>query len=66
MNSETDPIQVTAKVTATLDRLHVPYFLGGSIASSLYGMVRTTQDADLVAKLGADNISDFIQALKHE
>jgi len=53
-------------VTATLDRLHVPYFLGGSIASSLYGMVRTTQDADLVAKLGADNISDFIQALKHE
>ena len=45
------PIAVTLKVTAILEALNVPYFIGGSVASTLYGMVRTMQDSDLIAGL---------------
>lgn len=43
---QNEPIEVTLKVTGVFERLGVPYLVGGSLASALYGMVRTTQDAD--------------------
>jgi hypothetical protein len=44
-----DPIAVALRVTAVLEQLGIPYLIGGSLASTLYGMVRTTQDADIIA-----------------
>jgi hypothetical protein len=41
----------------------VPYAVGGSLASSLHGVPRTTQDADLVADLKAAHIQPFVAAL---
>ena len=38
----TDAISVTVRVTRVLEMLGVPYFIGESLASTLYGMVRTT------------------------
>ena len=38
-------------VIEALTALHVPYYVGGSIASSVTGVARATLDADLVAAL---------------
>ncbi len=44
-------LRVTLEVVRALESLDVPYLLGGSLASSFYGIPRATQDADLVADL---------------
>lgn len=61
-----EPIAVTAKVTSVLEKLNVPYFIGGSLASTIYGMVRTTQDSDIVAELDADQVQAFVDELKDD
>ena len=48
---ETELILATREVIAILDRLEIPYCLGGSLASSLQGIGRATIDGDLVAEL---------------
>lgn len=63
---QNEPIEVTLKVTAVLEQLHIPYLIGGSLASILYGMVRTTQDADIVAEMRQEHIEPFILALQNE
>lgn len=63
---EVDPIRVAAKVTAVLEELGVPYFIGGSVASTLYGMVRTTQDVDIVARLQNEHLEPFVKRLQPE
>ena len=50
MNSS-PPLEALLPVIEAFNRLGVPYYLGGSLASSLYGVARTTLDADLVADL---------------
>jgi hypothetical protein len=51
-----DPIEVVARTAAILDRLGIPYLVGGSMASSAYGTIRTTADADLVVDLRRDQV----------
>jgi len=46
------PIEVTRKVTSILETLGIQYVIGGSLASALYGMVRTTQDSDIIVGFG--------------
>jgi len=36
-----EPIAVTVKVTSVLEELGIPYLIGGSPASTLYGMVNS-------------------------
>lgn len=48
---ETELIAATRQVIYILDDLHIPYCLGGSLASSLQGIGRATIDGDLVAEL---------------
>jgi hypothetical protein len=43
---QNEPVEVTLKVMDVFEKLAVPYLIGGSLASTLYGMVRTTQDVD--------------------
>lgn len=47
------PLSVLARLTAALAGLEVPYFVAGSLASSLHGEPRSTNDIDLVADLDA-------------
>lgn len=42
--------RVTLLVTQTLERLGIPYAVGGSLASSLHGIMRSTLDVDIVAE----------------
>lgn len=58
-----DPIAVTLLVIDKLDALHVPYFLGGSLASAVHGVLRTTMDADLVADLRPEHAGPLASAL---
>jgi hypothetical protein len=63
---QNEPVEVTLKVTAVFEKLDVPYLIGGSLASILYGMVRTTQDADIVAEMGLVHLAPFVSALEEE
>jgi hypothetical protein len=59
-----EPIAVTISVTGTLEKLGVRYLVGGSLASTVHGMVRTTQDSDIMAELRLEHIKPFVQALE--
>lgn len=61
----TDPIQVTLLVTEALEKVGVPYLIGGSLASSVHGFARATRDADIVADLSYDHIQPFVNLLGH-
>jgi hypothetical protein len=50
--------------TDILDRLNIPYAIGGSIASSLYGRVRFTQDADITVMALDDKTGPFYSLTK--
>lgn len=61
-----EPIAVTLKVTNVLEHLHIPYLLGCSFASTVHGIVRTTQDSDILTQMGKEHLPAFIQALQAE
>jgi len=63
---QNEPIEVTLKVTGVLENLGVPYIIGGSLASTLYGMVRTTQDSDIITEMHIEHIQPFMKALQDE
>jgi hypothetical protein len=50
-------------VTAALETLGVAYYVGGSMASSVHGLPRTSIDVDLVAALREADVSDFARRL---
>ncbi len=57
-------LEITLCVTETLERLGVPYLVGGSLASSLHGTPRATQDVDLVAELRLQHVPALVAALE--
>jgi hypothetical protein len=63
---QNEPIEVTLKVTAVFEQLSIPYLIGGSLASTLYGMIRTTQDSDIVAEMRLEHLQPFLSALQDE
>lgn len=63
---QNEPIEVTLKVTLVLESLGIPYLISGSLASALYGMVRTTQDSDIVAEMRIEHLKPFVSALQGE
>lgn len=52
------------KVTAALDISGVPYMLTGSLASSMYGIPRATNDIDIVIAPTREQLLDVIQFFK--
>ncbi len=58
-----DMIDGITPVMRALEGLGVPYYVGGSIASSTYGIARSTNDADLVADFRLEHVLPFIQQL---
>lgn len=46
-----EPVLVVVKVVQAFDEIGIEYVVGGSLASSVYGVPRATQDVDLVADL---------------
>ena len=46
---DTEQTQVNLLVVNAFDALRIPYFLGGSMASSVHGIYRATADSDFIA-----------------
>ena len=63
---QSEALAVTLKVTETLERLHVPYVIGGSMASASHGRIRATLDVDIVAALTIKDVTQLVHGLDEE
>lgn len=59
-----DAIEAMTPVVAELERLGVKYYVGGSLASAVYGTPRSTLDVDLVADLAPKHVDPLAKALQ--
>ena len=50
-------------VVDVFERLQIPYFIGGSMASALHGVARSTLDADMVAEIRLKQAGALVKAL---
>jgi hypothetical protein len=58
-----DVITAVTPVIDALEKLGVPYYIGGSVASSAHGMIRSTVDADLIADLKLEHVAPLAEML---
>jgi hypothetical protein len=58
-----ESVSVLMLVVNIFERLNIPYLIGGSIASALYGVARSTLDADILADIRQEQIGEIIMAL---
>jgi len=61
-----DPVTLALIIARILERLGVRYCIGGSVASSVYGEIRTTFDVDVVADLGPDDVEALVAAVESD
>jgi hypothetical protein len=61
-----DSTRITLSVTQTLEELGILYAVGGSLASSLHGVMRSTLDVDIVADMRLEHIPPLVAALSKE
>jgi hypothetical protein len=61
-----DPVAVAIHVGTQLDALDVGWVIGGSLASSVHGEPRATQDIDLVVDLRGRQVTRFVAALQRD
>ena len=59
-----DALAAVTLVVDVLEQLHVRYHIGGSLASSAYGMPRASADVDLVAELRLEHVDMFVGELQ--
>ena len=60
----TTPAEGFSRLLAVLDKMEIPYYVGGSVAGSAHGIPRTTMDLDLVADLSPDQVAEFASMLE--
>jgi hypothetical protein len=58
--------RITLFVTQTLEQMGIAYAVGGSLASSLHGVMRSTLDVDIVADMRLEHIPPLVAALAEE
>ena len=56
----------SSSVTGTLEFHHVPYFVTGSLASSVHAEFRATNDIDIVADFGAVDLPALMRTFAAE
>ena len=62
--TESADLKVLAEFVEILEVLGIKYAIGGSIASSVYGEIRFTQDADVAVEPFADKAEKFYKEVK--
>ena len=65
-DESSDPVAVALHVGAALDHLGVQWLIGGSLASSVHGEPRATQDIDIVVDLQARQVKPLWDALRRD
>ncbi len=63
MNGNDDLVAALAPVAATFDELQIRFYIGGSVASSFHGAIRSTMDVDLVCDLREEQIGQLVTTL---
>jgi len=61
--NQPDVATALSPVISAFEHLQVPFYIGGSIASSAHGEFRATADADIVADLKVQDVDTFVQWL---
>ena len=61
---KTDIISAIDMVIECFERLGIGYCIGGSLASSAYGIARATMDVDLIAKIETKHVDNLVKALE--
>ena len=59
-----DILAATEPVAEAFEKLGVLYYIGGSIASSAYGIPRSTMDVDMVSVLKPENARPLVEILQ--
>ncbi len=59
-----EPVQVTHRIAQTFENLGIQYLVGGSLASSLHGIPRATQDVDIVADIKPNQVAPLVNKLQ--
>jgi hypothetical protein len=59
-----DPIDAIIQMRDALEQIGIPYYVGGSIASLVHGVPRSTMDVDMVADLQSHHIAPLTEALR--
>ncbi|WIG61436.1 MAG: hypothetical protein OJF49_004184 [Ktedonobacterales bacterium] len=65
VNMQPSVLAALVPVIDALEQMGIPYYIGGSVASSLYGRPRSTMDVDLVADLKLEHVKPFIAQLQN-
>ncbi len=60
MSHDDELVKTLTPVIAAFNRLQVPYYIGGSVASSYHGAVRSTMDIDIVSDLRLQHVESFL------
>jgi hypothetical protein len=66
MTMQNDSTHLALFVTQTLEQLGIHYAVGGSLASSLHGVMRSTLDVDIVADMRIEHIQPLVAALSKD
>jgi hypothetical protein len=61
-----DILEVTLKFVSALKKLKIRYYIGGSLASSAFGVARSTLDVDIVADVNPDQAAALENLVKEE
>lgn len=59
-----DILTATEPVVEAFEALGIPYYIGGSVASSAYGIARSTMDVDMVSDLKPKHVRALVGMLE--
>ncbi len=58
-----DVLEVALRIAQALESVGARYFVGGSLASSMHGEPRATNDTDFVIDIRVGKLNEFIEPL---
>ncbi len=61
-----EPLAITKQIVDVFSGLDINYMVGGSLASSLHGIPRATQDVDIIADIKLKDITELVNILKND
>jgi len=62
--TQRDELVAVEPVADALESLGIEYYVGGSVASSVYGVSRSTADVDIVAAIGLEHVDALVARLE--
>ena len=66
MGMQGEGARITLLVTCALEQIGIPYAVGGSLASSLHGVMRSTLDVDIVTDMRLEHLPALVAALSKD